>query len=190
MSSFDQKQSNRAFVFGERNAVRLLGYEIVEDPGQSHIVSEAEFSKAINGFIGAGPETHLSVLAKNEHLRWNAYHRMLGYSKWDMNTPDINKLENKEAKQLEHFWKHACLVEFDELPFVDVAVARAKDPTDKTINVEDYKCDFYGKSNKCSFQFYDYDFVKSIWTDVDSAGMKIVDKTISEDNGQEKTVNG
>lgn len=173
-ASFAKKLSSRAAAFGEKNSVRLLGFELVRDSNGCHVVSEVEFNNAIKRLSGGSPDTCLAVLARNEHLRWNAYHRMLGYSKWDMVRPDINKLENKEANQLDTFWKHACIADFDDLPKVDVVIAQAKDPTNNSINEDDYKCDFYGNSQKDSYQKYDYDFVKAIWENVEASGMKMI----------------
>lgn len=125
-----------------------------------------------------GATTRETILAEDEHLRWNAYHRMLGYSRWDLKNPPLEQVRQKKANQLDTFGKHACLVDFAALPDVDYAIACAIDPTAKG---RLKPSDFVGNvqvvidgKQKSSLQAYDYMFVRKIWTNATAAGMKLV----------------
>lgn len=182
-AKIEDKESSRSSASGELNLVRLLGFEVVQKYDERVAVNEEEFSKTIND------HNRKKTLAEGEHLRWNAYNRMLGYSCWDLKDPKIENMEKKDIKanQIDKFGKHAAIVNFDELPFVDYKIACAIDSrNEKELKVEDFenrevKCwCFDGKSgtivkeSKTSLQGNDYNFVDEIWTNIKEVDMKIV----------------
>lgn len=175
-ASFNDQRSSRASALGERNLARLLGFEVVPTSDERIAVKDEEFYGALNAAVGT--TTREAILAEDEHLRWNAYHRMLGYSCWDMKNPPIDRVPQKKANQLETLGKHACLVDFAVLPDVDFAIACAVDPTAKgrlkpTDFIGNVQAVIGGKQ-KSSLQAYDYMFVRKIWDNAAAAGMKLV----------------
>ena len=172
-ASFGNRRSSRASALGQRNMARVLGFEVVPQDDPRAAIPETEFKSA----LGNGRER---ILAIDEHLRWNAYHRMLGYSCWDMKNPPIEQFEDKKANQLDLLGKHACLVDFDELPTVDHKIACAIRPENahalspKSFE-GDVEVDIYGDGKrKGSLQSYDYKFVRKVWENATAAGMKLV----------------
>ena len=82
-------------------------------------------------------ESRLAVLARNEHLRWMAFHHVRGIRRWDLQCPPVSELlilkkdgtrKKIRENQVVNFRSHAALVSFDELPFVDLQLARAVKP--------------------------------------------------------------
>ena len=172
-ASFGNRRSSRASALGQRNMARVLGFEVVPEDDPRDAIPETEFKSA----LGNGRDR---ILAMDEHLRWNAYHRMLGYSCWDMKNPPIEQFAAKKANQLDLLGKHACLVDFDELPAVDHKIACAIRPENahalspKSFE-GDVEVDIYGDGKrKGSLQSYDYKFVRKIWENANAAGMKLV----------------
>lgn len=175
-ASFNDQRSSRASALGERNLARILGFEVVPMSDERIAVKVEEFYDALSVLVGA--TTRETILAEDEHLRWNAYHRMLGYSRWDLKNPPLEQVRQKKANQLDTFGKHACLVDFAALPDVDYAIACAVDPTAKgRLKPSDFAGNVQvvvdGKQ-KSSLQAYDYMFVRKIWENATAAGMKIV----------------
>ena len=180
-ASFSNQRSSRASALGERNLARLLGFEVVPASDARAEVTRQEFDMALQGHVDEGKkETRERILAEDEHLRWNAYHRMLGYSCWDMKNPPLASVSQKKANQLDTLGKHACLVDFSALPDVDYAIACAIRPDNKgKLSPDDFKGDVQVDVNgdgrpKKSLQAYDYMFVRKIWDNAHAAGMKLV----------------
>ena len=175
-ASFNDQRSSRASALGERNLARILGFEVVAVSDERIAVKEEEFYAALAAAVGA--TTRETILAEDEHLRWNAYHRMLGYSCWDMKNPPLEQVPQKKANQLETLGKHACLVDFAALPDVDFAIACAVDPTAQgRLKPADFIGNVQaviGGKQKSSLQAYDYMFVRKIWDNATAAGMKLV----------------
>lgn len=172
-ASFGNRRSSRASALGQRNLARVLGFEVVQQDDPRDAISETDFKSA----LGNGRDRTLAI---DEHLRWNAYHRMLGYTCWDMSNPPIEQVAKKKAKQLDEFGKHACLVDFDELPAVDYKIACAISPENACVlspkSFEgDVDVDVRGEDKrKASSQSYDYKFVRKICVNANAAGMKLV----------------
>ena len=137
------KCSTRSAAFGQRNLLRMLGFEIRQldvKKSEDWIVSREEFETCISGGV-------LDLLAECEHLRWNAFHFVRGIRKWDMQSPSIDEVYGsllaeaglerscqqevlegraylevlKEIKhnQIKRMNAHAALVPFRDLPRTD-----------------------------------------------------------------------
>ena len=176
-ASFNNQRSSRASALGERNLARVLGFKVVPAADARAAVAKDEFDAVLSGQVDE-KTTREAVLAEDEHLRWNAYHRMLGYSCWDMKNPPLEHVAQKKANQLDTLGKHACLVDFAKLPDVDYEIACAVDPSCKgRLKPSDFKGDvqvLVGDKKKSSLQAYDYMFVRKIWDNARAAGMKLV----------------
>ena len=162
--SFFDKESSRASVLGERNLVRLLGYDVVDAAEEGGEDCSAEYRKRIDS-----PEI-LSLLAENEHLRWNAYHFTRGILRWDVERCPIPGAIS--GNQVLRYNRHAALVPYDALPDVEVALERMKAGGGTcTAKREDFVG--YGKKGG-TYQSFDMDFVKNIPMVQGNAGKKIV----------------
>ncbi len=172
-ASFGNRRSSRASALGQRNLARVLGFEVVQQEDPRDAISETDFKSA----LGAGRDRTLAI---DEHLRWTAYHRMLGYTRWDMLNPPLEQAAEKKANQLDAFGKHACLVDFNELPTVDYKIACAISPENAhALSPKSFEGDVEvdvrgGDKRKASSQSYDYKFVRKIWENANAAGMKLV----------------
>lgn len=183
-ASFGDRRSSRASALGERNLARVAGFEIAPASDGRPEVSKAEFDAVLAGDSGrrahGAPVPRATVLAEDEHLRWNAYHRMLGYSRWDMQNPPLSAVAKKKANQLAAFGKHACLVPFADLPAVDYAIACAlRKENRRRLSPADFegevRVDAKGDGKPAwSLQAYDYLFVRKIQENARAAGMKLV----------------
>ena len=120
-ATYAKRQSSRASAKGEFNFVELLGYAIDFNGGKQ----DWSMLKNVQDKINAC----LDILARNEHLRWNAYHVMLGYQRWDMEHPSVNVIKPIKANQLESLNRHADIVPYDCLPEVDYRIKCAENPT-------------------------------------------------------------
>lgn len=179
-ASYSNQCSSRASALGELSLVRLLGFRAVPAEtaaGQADVpadVSREEFDARLNACA--------YLLACNEHLRWNAYHLMLGYTSWDMVSPPLEWFAGKQVKanQLATCGKHAAIVAYDQLPEVDYRIACALRPANRTALkpenfVGDVKVDMLGDGKlRDSLQAYDIHFVRKLYDNLTSAGMKLV----------------
>lgn len=180
-ATYADQCSSRASALGELSLARLLGFralpaEMAAGQAESRAdVSRKEFDAQLNA--------HAEMLARNEHLRWNAYHLMLGYSPWDMVSPPLAGFSGKQVKanQIATCGKHAAIVDYDQLPSVDYRIACALRPANRTeLKPEDFVgdvsvdvlCD--GKPRD-SLQAYDIHFVRKLYENLTSAGMKLVE---------------
>lgn len=121
-ANFSDRNSSLSSASGERNSVRLLGYALSSD------AKRGKFSVRESCALRLEDPQTLDVLARNEHYRWNAWHRMQGYRVWDMNTPPIEDEREKKANKLKVFRRHAAIVDYDCLPEVDMRILAARDP--------------------------------------------------------------
>jgi len=168
-SLFDQI-SSRASAEGQRNLLRLLGWECVRNADGRQLVSDDDIAKVVDDVDGV-----LLTLAKTEHLRWIAFHRMMGYRVWDvLNGASLADLPHSEdipikirANQLETIGKHADIVPFDDLPKVDRQIASWKGAHDVSLEK------FTGLKQDAS-QAWDIVFCQMIGKVAASAGYKIV----------------
>lgn len=157
----------------------LLGYEVVEQNDAREQVSDAEVQGAI--------ERNLDTLARNEHLRWNAYHVLKGVGRWDMENPRLEDLPEKDRKhnQRQKLGLHAAIVPYDELPHIDWRLAMALNTTHgvETVPenqmVDDAAFSLWNAKKglatleKCN-QAKDREFCAMILSNVHCAGRKVV----------------
>ena len=167
-SLFDQL-SSRASAEGQRNLLRLLGWECVRNHSGRRIVPNDEVDRVVRDEKGV-----LLTLAKTEHLRWNAFHLMMGYRPWDVFKDgdarhDLPSMPEKfRANQLAVIGKHADIVPFDELPRVDKRIAEWNGDLGHVVD------DFVGLKDGSS-QAWDMVFCQMMGKVAESAGMKIVE---------------
>jgi hypothetical protein len=93
------KESNRSAAMNIRTKLRLMGLDLDDScsPGQ---VDLADYLKGLR----------LENLAKQEHLRWNAFHFASGWTTWELeDTTGAKKAKDSANK------RHACLVPWDRL---------------------------------------------------------------------------
>ena len=166
---YANRQSSRASAKGEFNFVELLGYALDFSGGKQ---DERVLANVRNKISAC-----LDILARNEHLRWNAYHVMLGYQRWDLEHPSIHAVKPIKANQLESLNRHADIVPYDSLPDVDYRLKCAENPTLKDSCAPS---DFVDDAPNCA-QSYDRDFCRSIPSDILSAGFRIVQKKNQEE---------
>ena len=165
-ASQDDRWSSLSSAAGEWNALRLLGFR----PQISSQAAEA-FSACT-----AAVMSHLDVLARNEHFRWNAWHRLHGYRRWDLDHPPVEEEAEKKANKLKKLRRHAAIVHYDDLPSVDRRLAAAIDPaTAAGLSEECFKDDgvysLGGKTYQC-MQRKDRDFCRSIPENMVKAGYR------------------
>ncbi len=127
-ASFFDQLSSRAAAEGQRNILLLLGLVYCR-AGQSNSI--AQLPSEIKDVLNDENSSVLRTLAINEHMRWNAFHVMMGYRQWKVLArdrkgmdPDARKdlpeprPEKIRANQLATIGKHADMVPFDTLPEV------------------------------------------------------------------------
>lgn len=170
-ANWDERRSSLASAAGERNLLRLLGMKAVPKEFEGDVIAKDEFEKLLL--------PNLRTLAEDEHLRWNAYHRMLGLSCWDLKNPPMEKVSVLKANQTKTFRQHADLVPFDRLPDVDLAFARAKG--DDRCSREDFTgFDGEGKprikegNGPKPTQSFDIEFCQAMFETAAAAGMKLI----------------
>lgn len=177
-ASYYDRLSSRASAMGGLSFFKLLGLDlklkssVVEG---EHVVENKDVLKRVRAVE--------DVLARTEHLRWCTYLRTLGMREWNLKTPlalDVIVKENrgkrivpnKLAKQTDRFRAHAALVEYDDLPRVDVELARA-------MNIEHEEKDFVGltRPDRCgtSLQGKDYDIWRIFPSAAEQAGFTFVE---------------
>ena len=188
-ASFFDQLSSRAAAEGQRNLLllRKLDYLAnVEAPGFREISFE-EVDAPMTDESFKRRDSILRTLSVDEHLRWNAFHLMMGYRPWNIldrksdQDPDARndipapRPKRIKANQLATIGKHADIVEFDRLPDVDIKLKEWD--TGKTLadlNME--RKDFEGLTPD-SAQAWDVAFCQIIGKAADAAGQTIV-KTI------------
>lgn len=168
-SVFDQL-SSRAAAEGQRNLQRLLGWKSVG----RHEKANAEVPESKLKAIKEEGSSVLLTLARTEHLRWNAFHRMMGYRVWDVldradAIDDLPMPRKIKANQLEAIGKHADIVPFDSLPDVDMKLAAWK------TGRSDLDRDDYVGLKRDSSQAWDIAFCQIMDVVAAAAGMKIVE---------------
>lgn len=170
-ASHEKRLSSVASAVGERNLLRLIGLKAVALSASGTAVTQEEFNRLLRPVR--------LTLAEDEHLRWNAYHFMKGYSKWDLQTPALDSVAEKKANQLELCGKHADLVPFDKLPDVDLALACANG--NANVSREDFTgLDQDGELRRNdngevhTAQGYDIEFCQAMFETAAAAGMKLI----------------
>ncbi len=166
-ASFFSQESSRSSAAGQRNLLRLIGYDIgtTGEPG----VPLEEVSAKI--------EQNLIVLAENEHLRWNAFHFTRGVHLWDMENPPLALMPQKKANQVNQCNRHAALVPFEKLPDIDYAIVCAANPENAAkLSRDDFTPTLNAKARPTvnSLQGYDMLFVRAIPETLAEAGLPVV----------------
>lgn len=170
-SIFD-RDSSRASAMGQFNLLRLLGLAAVRQPGDAAVICDGEITSLAlldPGLSPADRQARSSVildnLARAEHLRWNAYHFMLGIQHWNPGAPPDFYPEVWKANQIRFRNAHAALVPYDQLPQIDCALELHKVPGDlKT------PADFIGMG----LQGHDIAFAKSTIQNMRQLGYAVV----------------
>ncbi len=129
-ASFFDQLSSRAAAEGQRNILLLLGLVYCR-AGESDSI--AKLPDEIKAVLNDENSPVLRTLAINEHLRWNAFHVMMGYRPWKVFARDRKGMDPDartdlplpwpkkiRANQLATIGKHADIVPFDTLPEVDM----------------------------------------------------------------------
>ncbi len=101
------KESNRSAAANIATKLRLLGLEMFEKGKNKADGGGKKSPVALNDYLQG---ERLDNLARQEHLRWNAFHYASGWSSWPLSRTG----EAKKAKDLKNR-RHACLVSWDEL---------------------------------------------------------------------------
>jgi hypothetical protein len=133
-ASFFDQLSSRAAAEGQRNLLLLRGLdyrENVKSATDDEVVPPEVVDAPLTDDSFNKEQSVLKTLAINEHLRWNAFHIMMGYRQWKVLArdrkgmdPDARKdlpeprPEKIRANQLATIGKHADMVPFDTLPEV------------------------------------------------------------------------
>ena len=173
-ASFFDQLSSRAAAEGQRNILLLLGL----DYGTRKVPADTQ--DEIQRRLSALKEKDspiLKTLAVNEHLRWNAFHLMMGYRPWiildrsDDARNDIPEDQRKKirANQLATIGKHADIVPFDQLPKVDMKLTEwntGRKPA------ESERPNFEGMK-QASSQAWDYAFCQIVGEVAKEAGLTI-----------------
>ncbi len=152
------KESNRSASSNIATKLRLLGLKMVEkgidrasegENGTEEDIKlenikemrEAEFEASTRDAASAVKRVNLADylvgerldnLARQEHLRWNAFHYASGWTTWPLSQTG----ESKKAKDLKNK-RHACLVSWDEL--VPVTEHFNQNPTYQDLDYEQVK---------------------------------------------------
>ena len=188
-ASFFDQLSSRAAAEGQRNILLLRGmdYKTLALPKEiESVVPKVEDVDTLSDQSVYEENLILRTLATNEHLRWNAFHIMMGYRPWDMlereNDP-LNDLPEKirtkqlkdkdvKANQLEAIGKHADIIEFEKLPDVDMALkALSEQKSREELGLK--REDFMGLAPYCA-QAYDIAFCQIVGKVARAAEQKIV----------------
>ncbi len=141
------KESNRAAALNISTKLKLLGLEAKEISCDNDIEINNRAPVNLNDYLTG---ERLDNLAKQEHLRWNAFHFASGWVTWP-----LDKIDNPiKAKDLANK-RHACLVSWDELE--DVTSMFNQNP---------------------SYQQLDYEQVKNVSLILEHAGYDVFEKLV------------
>lgn len=95
------KESNRSAAMNIRTKLRLMGLDMAEKG------SGGRKTAALEDYLSG---IRLDHLARQEHMRWNAFHFASGWLTWALSdTGDAKKAKDPALK------RHACLVSWEEL---------------------------------------------------------------------------
>ena len=180
-ASFFDQLSSRAAAEGQRNLLLLRGMDYMANVDPKDIEREVSYDEVDDQLSDVSPESLLWTMAVNEHLRWNAFHLMMGFRPWDIlgrkddddprtDIPAVYRNKKIKANQLESIGKHADLVPFETLPKIDRLISAWKEG--KTEDELDLK-NFEGLASECA-QAYDIAFCQLIGKVAKAAKQKIV----------------
>ena len=144
-ASLFNQASSRASAVGQFTLLRLLGYTVAE--------ADSRWTEIPHGLLHKpdADDGIWSVLARAEHLRWNAWHFLQGIHVWKPDSSQVDFFPEKwSANQIDLCNCHAALVPFDELPSVDRQIENLKNG--KTAKTQENDCAI-SKSQKFDFLF-------------------------------------
>ena len=162
------KESSVASYRGMKNILALMGYDLdcCDSP-------KADEGAAIRKMFADSKSKVLNRLSRDEHLRWMAFMRTHGVRYWDLIKPSIDEVDRigkivrrKEVKAnvRELICRHGALTDYDDLPTVNMRLAKYNGACDCCEN------DFTGegidgrKGYQDNLQWNDMKFVKWIPT--------------------------
>ena len=191
-ASFFDQLSSRAAAEGQRNLLllRKLDYRANVEGQLFREVSFGDVDAPMTNESFLSKGSVLRTLSVDEHLRWNAFHLMMGYRPWHIlnrrpdQDPDARndipepRPKKIKANQLATIGKHADIVEFDTLPDVDIQLKKWN--TGKTLeelNME--RKDFEGLTPD-SAQAWDIAFCQIVGKVANAAGRTIVKPVLPE----------
>lgn len=181
-TSFFDQLSSRAAAEGQRNLLLLRGLDYRQNVEHFYrVVPPEEVDAPLKDDSFNEELSVLKTLAINEHLRWNAFHLMMGFRPWEVirredvardDIPEQLPKKNK-ANQLATIGKHADIIEFEKLPDVDMVIKSWKEGKSKEeLGLE--RQDFEGLTEGCS-QAWDIAFCQIIGKVAAEAGQEIVE---------------
>lgn len=179
-ASFFDQLSSRAAAEGQRNILLLFGLVYCR-AGKSD--GSAKLPDEIKAVLNDENSPVLRTLAINEHLRWNAFHIMMGYRPWKVLARDRKGMKPDartdlplpwpkkiRANQLATMGKHADIVPFDTLPEVDMLLNEWKTghapPQSERWKFEGLRAD--------SSQAYDFAFCQIVDKVAEAAGLSFM----------------
>ena len=125
-----EQHSNRSQAEGIRNILLLLGYDIKFTLASKNEECQKIMYSQIERKMRENKDDLLLTLAKSEHLRWSAFELMQGIKPWIINeTTTVKEAaeNNFMANQVKKHFRHAALVEFEQLSTVDQKLEKLKD---------------------------------------------------------------
>lgn len=123
------KESNRSAASNIATKLRLLGLEMKEKTDDNKKDTSRRLPVNLADYLTG---EKLDNLAKQEHLRWNAFHFASGWVTWPLSQTSQAKKAKDLAKK-----RHACLVSWDDL--VDVTERFNQVPTYQQLDYEQVK---------------------------------------------------
>lgn len=112
------KESNRAAAIHIRTKLHMAGLAMNKEKEVSRDFEIIDTSEKFREYLG---EIRLYNLSVCEHLRWNAFHFVSGWSVWELDDVGIAIKAKDEVHK-----RHACLVDWDKLK--EVAVILKQEP--------------------------------------------------------------
>ena len=188
-ASFFDQLSSRAAAEGQRNILLLRGmdYKAIALPKEiESVFPKAEDADTLSDQAFYEENFILRTLAIDEHLRWNAFHIMLGYRPWNILEREDDplcdlpekirtkqlKVKDVKANQLEAIGKHADIIEFEKLPDVDMALKELSEQKSRE-ELDLKREDFMGLAPYCA-QAYDIAFCQIVGKVANVANQDIV----------------
>lgn len=188
-ASFFDQLSSRAAAEGQRNLLLLRGLDYRENVAGRFFkeipYADVDAPMTDDSFNDEG--SVLRNLSIDEHLRWNAFHIMMGYRPWSVLEQDrktaglepdaLNDIpgprpKKVRANQLATIGKHADIVPFDKLPDVDIQLKKWN--TGKSLaELKLERKDFEGLAPDSS-QAWDVAFCQIVGKVAQTAGLSIV----------------
>ena len=188
-ASFFDQLSSRAAAEGLRNLLLLRGLDYRANVAGRLFaaIPYSDVDEPMTDDSYYAKDSVLRTLAVDEHLRWNAFHTMMGFRPWPVLDEDrkaaglgldaLNDIPGPRPKkiranQLETIGKHADIVPFDKLPDIDMRLKEWN--TGKTLaELGMARKDFEGLAPD-SAQAYDIAFCQIVGKAAQFAEMPIV----------------